>query len=128
MPSVIQKKSYGSVTVFWLDAERVIQNIRNAVTILVSSRDEVMKVYLFGSLAEERAVPGSDVDILIIIDESTVPYHERSDDYIDYFSDIGLGFDLFVYTQEQAENNTIPLINYATENGIILYIKRNPQI
>lgn len=121
MPSVIQKKSYNSVKVFWLNKDLLDINIIKAVNNLVHNRQEVKKVILFGSIAENRGLPSSDVDILIVVKESKYRFLDRALYFQSYFEDIGLGVDLFVYTEEEIEKNTIPLVSSAIKKGKILF-------
>ena len=81
MPSVNQKRLYNSVKVFWLDKDQLKLNIANAVNNLVHTCDEVKKVILFGSVAENRGLPSSDVDILIVVSESKHRFLDRIPQY-----------------------------------------------
>lgn len=121
MPSVIQKKSYNSVKVFWLNKELLETNILNAVNTLVDNRLEVKKVILFGSIAENRGLPSSDVDILIVVKESKDSFLDRALCFQSYFEDVGLGVDLFVYTEEEITKHNIPMANSAMKKGKILF-------
>ena len=121
MPSVIQKRLYNSVKVFWLDKDQLKLNIANAVNNLVHTCDEVKKVILFGSIAENRGLPSSDVDILIVVSESKHRFLDRIPQYQNYFDKVGLGVDLFVYTEKEIVKNNIPLVNSAMKKGKILF-------
>ena len=121
MPSVIQKKSYNSVTVFWLDKDLLKANILKAVDDLVHHYPEIKMVALFGSIAEGRGVPSSDVDILIAVDKSPHRPIDRGLPFQKYFEGIGLGTDLFVYTEEEIATGGIPLVNTALKKGTILF-------
>ena len=66
MQSVVRKESFNSVTVFWLDTDLVHERLRAAVERLASDPN-IPRVVLFGSFAEGRAVPGSDLDIMIVL-------------------------------------------------------------
>lgn len=121
MPSVIQKRSYNSVKVFWLDKDKLKDTIIKAVNGLVLNHAEVKKVILFGSIAENRGLPSSDVDILIVVKESKYRFLDRALCFQSYFEDVGLGVDLFVYTEEEIKENTIPLVSSAIRKGKILF-------
>lgn len=69
-PSVVQERSYGSVRVFWLNREEVLRRLREAVQKLLAEREDIKEIRLFGSLAEGRAVPGSDVDLLLVMEKN----------------------------------------------------------
>jgi len=66
MQSVVRKESFGSVTVFWLDTDLVRERLR-AVVERLAENPNVLRVILFGSFAEGRAVPGSDLDVMIVL-------------------------------------------------------------
>lgn len=118
MPSVVRKSSYGSVTVFWLDRAEAIRRLTEAARRLVRERPGVRAVYLFGSLAEGRAVPGSDADILILLEASDRPWPDRPLDFSKYFEAVGLPVDLFCYTLAEAEQ--VPIARQALARGMLL--------
>ena len=119
--SVIQKQSFGSVTVFWLDRNLLKSRIRQAARSLSREREEVVQVVLFGSVASGRAVPSSDADILVVVRDSDTPFLDRAALFRDYFSDIGVGVDLFVYTRQEVSGSSIPVAATALRTGIELY-------
>ncbi len=106
MQSVIQRKSYGSVKVFWLDKELLKKKIQEAAKRLLYENSNVDKVVLFGSLVEDRATAFSDVDIMILVKNSTKRFIDRPMDFVECFQDIGVAVDLFVYTREEVEQKT----------------------
>jgi predicted nucleotidyltransferase len=62
---------------------------------------EVERVILFGSLSRGDAVPGSDADLLVILGDSDLPFHDRSGRY--RFEGVGIGTDVFAYTQVEVD-------------------------
>lgn len=118
MPSVVLSRSYGSVRVFWLDREKALRRVREAASRLLRERPEVLGVYLFGSLAEGRAVPGSDADLLILLRRSERRFLDRPLEYLPAFDEVGLPVDLFCYTPEEAER--VPLAGRARQTAIPL--------
>lgn len=123
MQSVIQKKYSGSVKIFWLDRERLFKNIEKSAGTLASERDEVRKIVLFGSVAEGRALPSSDVDIMIIVRRSDAGFIDRPLIYNRYFDNVGLAVELFVYTEDEVTCNDIGLVKTATARGVVLYAR-----
>ncbi len=117
-PSLVLEKSYGSVRVFWLQREEAIKRLKSAAENLIMERTEVEEVVLFGSLNEGRAIPGSDADLLIVVKKK----HE-TEDYIDYFADVGIPCDLFCYTREELEENDFARSAY--QKGRVLARRRN---
>lgn len=63
----------------------------------------------------------SDADILIVVRGSDTPFIDRASRFRDYFADIGLGVDLFVYTEQEIAAGTIPLAATALRTGIDLF-------
>lgn len=117
MQSVVRKESFNSVTVFWLDTALVLEQLRAAVDRLTSDPN-VLHVVLFGSFAEERAVPGSDVDVMLVLADDDRPFLDRISAYLTCFSDVGIGVDLFPYTVGEMDN---PLARRASETGVQLF-------
>jgi predicted nucleotidyltransferase len=89
------------VRVFRLDREGVIARLRSAAARLLSERDDVLGVWLFGSLARGDAAPGSDADLLIVVGDGAGPFLERSPSLAPYFQGAGVGCDLLVYTESE---------------------------
>jgi len=106
------------VKVAWLDRLEALRRVHEAGRNLVMEHPEVIGVYLFGSLAEGRAVPGSDADILILLGRSERRWIDRPLEFSPYFENVGIGVDLFCYTIEEADR--IPLARRALKGGILL--------
>jgi len=65
--SLMPSKSYGSVKVFWpaFDRDTLVAVLRRRLAALSASLP-VQQAVLFGSYANGRQAPGSDIDVLII--------------------------------------------------------------
>ncbi len=93
--------------------------LRSCAERLISERPEVVEVVLFGSLADGTAVPGSDADVMIVLEKSSQRrWFDRIDDYVDYFIDIDIGVDIFPYTVD--ELRSVPLARTACRTGKVL--------
>lgn len=114
----MRKESYGSVTTFWLDRAEAIRRVSEAAERLVGERETVEAVLLFGSLAEGRAVPGSDADLLILLTGSDTRWLDRPLEFASFFDGCGIGVDLFCYTLEEAA--VTPLARRARARGRLL--------
>ena len=77
-PSVIQSTSSPSVKVFWINLDELKVCLAEAVWRMAERHPEVAEVWLFGSVARGEAVPGSDADLFIILDDCQLPFLERS--------------------------------------------------
>lgn len=97
MQSKTPKESSHTVRIFSLDRARTIRQAQKAVKEAQAKRAEIEQVVLFGSLSREDTVPGSDADILLVLRESSLPFHERSVYYMPEFA--GIEVDLFAYTR-----------------------------
>jgi len=118
VPSVVQSRSFDSVRIFWLDSEEAIRRLREAASELLRTRSEVLSVLLFGSLREGRAVPGSDADVVVLLERSDRRFMDRPLDYSRSFDRVGLPVDLFCYTREEAR--TTPFARRALEQATVL--------
>jgi len=116
MRSPVREESFNSVKVFWLDTDLVLTRLRERAEELLRDT-RIQKVVLFGSLAEGRAVPGSDADLLIVLEDDDRTMKERIDAYLEFFSGIGIGIDVFPYTQGELAT---PLAQQALSKGIVL--------
>lgn len=111
----MRRESYGSVTVFWLESDEARRRLAEAAKELVRARRDVRAVYLFGSLAEDRAVPGSDADLLVVLTSSDRRWMDRPLEYAEYFQATGMPVELFCYTEE--ELSRVALARRALETG-----------
>ena len=98
MRSAVRVRSSGSVKIISLDVDSVRSRLMQAARALKSEDSEVLSVWLFGSLARGDSLPGSDADLLIVLEGSDRPFHSRIDRYADRFAGIGIGIDLFPMT------------------------------
>ena len=119
--SVIRKQSYGSVKVFWLDRNLLMSRIVRATRNLGRQHEKVVRVVLFGSLACDRAGPSSDVDLLVVMRACDTPLLDRAALFREYFLDLGVGVDLFVYTEPEVAAGNIPIATHALRTGIVLF-------
>lgn len=117
MRFAVQKKSFGSVSVFSLN-RKVIERALKELVGWLSARDEVCVIILFGSSARGTSTPGSDLDILVVLEESAVPFLERIPDYTP--DNFPLPVDLFPYTVDELADLG-PFVRHAVETGRLLW-------
>ncbi|MBI2908589.1 MAG: nucleotidyltransferase domain-containing protein [Chloroflexi bacterium] len=90
-----------SVKITYFDKEGVWAATRDFAAELARAHPEVEEVVVFGSLVRGEAVPGSDVDLLVILRDSNVPFLDRMTSYMpDRFP---VGMDVFPYTKAEIE-------------------------
>lgn len=100
---MLQTRSYGSVEITSIDRDALLAELGRSAERLSREFPEVEKVLLFGSFARGDHTPESDVDLLLIVSRTEVPFLERSDRYRDFFLGIPLDVNLTVYTRGEAD-------------------------
>lgn len=93
------KKSSLSVKITYFNKPAVEEALRKYLSELDQKYPEIEKVILFGSFLQERSVPGSDLDLLLTLRESPLPFLERIPYYMP--SSFPVGVDVFPYTKEE---------------------------
>jgi predicted nucleotidyltransferase len=117
MESFIVEKSLNSVRIFWLDQERLQAELTRTAQRVGSDDETIVKIILFGSLAEGRGVPGSDADILIVLKRADEPFMKRLEAWSAKFA-VNFPIELFPYTEEELHT---PLVQEALKKGITLF-------
>ena len=98
-----------------------MSRITRAARNLAGQHEAVGRVVLFGSVASDRAVPSSDADLLVVVRACDAPFLDRAALFREYFLDLGVGVDLFVYTEREVAAGNIPIAAHALRTGIVLY-------
>jgi predicted nucleotidyltransferase len=112
-----------SVKAFFLNTDEIVRRLRQDGADVVREHAEVRLVHLFGSLARGDAIPGSDADVIIVVDESQTRFIDRPLIFQPYFDGCGVGVDILVYTAHElarmrSEGN--PFIRRAFNEGFCL--------
>ena len=101
-PSAVQRRSFGSVKVAFLDRERAIQELVECAGRLLEQDTRVLAIGLFGSLARDDALPTSDADIIIVLRSHPKPrWFERIPEFAGAFDGTSLPVETFPYTLEE---------------------------
>ncbi|HUU20869.1 MAG TPA: nucleotidyltransferase domain-containing protein [Sedimentisphaerales bacterium] len=95
------EKSSNSVKVVFADKNKVLHQLADYTVEVKRSRPEVEKVGLFGSYATGTYGPASDVDLLIILRQSSKRFLDRIPDYLP--DNLSVSCDVFPYTDEEIE-------------------------
>ncbi|NOX54146.1 MAG: nucleotidyltransferase domain-containing protein [Planctomycetes bacterium] len=90
------------MTIFWLDRKLALERAKEAAGRVLAECPDVVRVGIFGSVATGRAVPGSDVDVLIVLSQSDERPLDRPARFQPYFETVGLPVDLFCFTEDEA--------------------------
>jgi len=95
-------RSLNSSVLKWPDLNQVDKAVRKWSDQLATKHGEIEKVGYFGSYACGNWGVGSDLDIIIIVSESDVPFFRRATLYD--ATSLPVPADLLVYTRSEWEN------------------------
>ncbi len=95
------KRSFGSVKIFSLDRAAIREALRHHVDARYRPDPNAVAVYLFGSFARGTAVPGSDVDLLVVVERDPRAPRDRIPDHLPGAFPVGV--DVIVWTREERE-------------------------
>lgn len=93
-----------TVKVTWFDRQGVEQALGDHVRRLTGRHPEIEEVILFGSLVSGTPVPGSDVDLLLVLSHSNRSFLDRIPAYLP--TGFPVSVDVFPYTREELERMT----------------------
>lgn len=82
----------------WPDREIVLQAFRSWAE-KASLNQQILGIGLFGSLVQGNWGPESDLDMIIVLKDSSLPFIERGKDFD--FSEMPVPVDLLVYTKKE---------------------------
>ncbi len=100
-PSPMQRRSSSSVKIRSVPRETVITALSGWFQSLSADHPEIKKAGLFGSSARGDYTPSSDVDILLIVSNSSSPMWKRA---LDYPPPPGpVGAELFIYAEVEID-------------------------
>ncbi len=93
-----------TVRVTYFDRGAVERALDEYVRSLVARRPDVEQVILFGSLVAGTPVPGSDVDLLLVLSRSDRRFLDRIPEFLP--AGFPVDVDVFPYTREEIERMT----------------------
>lgn len=97
----MRSEYFGSAKITYLDRDAVWEALRSLAPRLADEHPEIEKISVFGSFARDDAAPGSDVDLLLVLKESDLPFPERAGRYRPRHFPIAL--DVFAYTADEMQ-------------------------
>jgi len=95
------KTSSSSVAVKSLPRDEIARRVRIYAEALRRAHPEIERIVWFGSWANGVPVPGSDVDLCIVLTHSNKRLRDRIPDYLP--GAFPLGLDIFPYTRSELE-------------------------
>lgn len=111
----------------YVDRFSVTHALEAFIQSLASKHPELERVVLFGSFAKGCAVPSSDVDLLLVLESSELPFLERIPAFLP--TRFPVGVDVFPYTREELERmleEGNSFVVSALKEGIELYRRPLP--
>lgn len=117
-----QRQFLDGVEILSVDANSLKKSLQEIATIIKAEYPEVNEVILFGSFSKNDFTPYSDVDIAIIVKETDKKFIERTDYFIDYFTEIPFDVNLIIYTSKEINQMLKTGSSFVTEikNGVRL--------
>jgi len=92
-------RSLSSRVLKWPDAQTVREAVANWARQMAQQRPEVSRIGLFGSYARGDWGVGSDIDLVVIVRHTEVPFIRRALDYDTCH--LPVGADVLVYTEDE---------------------------
>ena len=93
-----------------IDVEEVDEELLKEVVRRIVSAVDPEKIILFGSHAYGKAKKGSDLDLLVVVKESSLPRYKRSVPIYKALAGILVPKDIVVYTEKEIEEwSNVPL-------------------
>ncbi|MBU0511085.1 MAG: nucleotidyltransferase domain-containing protein [Chloroflexi bacterium] len=104
MLATTQQPYSSSVIIKSVDREAIARAVWEYATELRRRYTEIERIIWFGSWITGLPSPGSDVDICLVVTDSSKPRHIRSVDYLPFGFPVGM--DVHVYTRAEFERLT----------------------
>jgi hypothetical protein len=89
-------RSLRSSVLKWPDRRTVDQSVRRWAAEQVSRRQDIVRIGYFGSYARGDCGVGSDVDLIVVVATSAIPFERRAADFD--CTSLPVPCDLLVYT------------------------------
>ena len=86
------------VRVTFLEIEPILATLKERAQKLLATHPNVREVGLFGSLVRGNYAPGSDADLLVVLEHDSRRFVDRIPDFLEPFSGLGIPVDVFPYT------------------------------
>lgn len=120
---MLQERYLGSVKIQSVDYNALMGTLKRIAAIIKITHPHVKKVYLFGSFSKGNYTPESDVDVLIIVKHTDMPFLQRGDSFLDPFKDVPFDVNILVYTEDEIkmmQKREYPFIRQITNEALEL--------
>lgn len=121
-------RSLNSSVLKWPSDKDVLAALINWVEAVSKSRNDIVRIGYFGSYAKGNWGVGSDLDLIIVLHSSTLPFARRAAEWD--LSGIPVPVDLFVYTVDEFESLRQSSTRFGREvlNGVVwIYAVENSE-
>ncbi len=85
-----------TVEIKFVDEQQIRRHVDTFAAGLLLSYQEIVEIIVFGSFSTGKFVPGSDIDVLILLSDSDKPVRDRVSDFMP--SQFPVSMDVFPYT------------------------------
>lgn len=99
----MRERSWTGAEVRFIDYDRTVQNIRQAVAEAKAAHPEIVRVFLFGSLTQGTWTADSDADLIVVVRTELTDFASRSPYHI--FVQ-GIATDSLVYSESEFEEQS----------------------
>jgi uncharacterized protein len=99
--SAMREPSSPSVKVTFTNREQILTALRNLIQEWTQQHPELEQVILFGSYARGDYFPGSDVDVLLILEKSYQSFLNRIPKFLPIQFPVAI--DIFPYTRDEVQ-------------------------
>ncbi|MBI5970646.1 MAG: nucleotidyltransferase domain-containing protein [Deltaproteobacteria bacterium] len=84
-----------------VDYDALMDALKTASCEIKKAHPLAVRILLFGSFCRGNYTPESDIDLLIILKETGVPFLRRKDAFSDFFKQIPFDLNMLVYTEKE---------------------------
>jgi len=95
-------RSLNSSVLKWPDAQTVDRAVRSWAAHMAQARGDVVRIGYFGSYARGEWGVGSDLDVIVIVEHSAIPFERRSAEWDT--GNLPVPTDALVYTAHEWES------------------------
>ena len=90
-----------SSVIKWPDENQVLSSLQKWIEVILPMNKEILQIGYFGSYARGDWGVGSDLDIVIILRQSNLPFGKRNQVWEEHI--LPVPTDVLIYTQEEWE-------------------------
>ena len=94
-------RSLNSSIIKWPSDKQVIFSLEKWVKDILQVIEDIIQIGYFGSYAQGNWGVGSDLDIIIILRQSKLPFEKRNQDWQEH--QLPVPTDILIYTQQEWE-------------------------